>query len=436
MPIVSDDSNENEFEERATLTQRRQVGGSSKLNRAKLEPIKTSIAEDAKEGSSGKIVIWVVAVITIAAAAYFGIKSFINKPATVGTTPTVAPSEVLPTLSVAEQIMSNTVLANATASNVRAASFYTTTNKQVGTVSDAEYTITDLSVQKFASFTRFSYTLTGEFPANITTTPGATVAPFPVVTATYNTTNNTISLLFSQIASNMTAFSTAGSVSIGTPSILRLTHDLAVPNEQDKYVIELNTLATYDIQALTASNNIIVDVTDVKPVTTTVVPTTSTTPTITATVSVTPTTTASVSVTPVAGSRTEFSRGNQTITSTLASNTFNMVGGYRYAYPYTSTATGETYTGMFSFEKTLLGTTYPNVSASLSGTTLTVLISNYQTSSSTEQTVTFNSNGIVSGLKASVTNHVLSYVFTLVKETDYRLIFDTEHLVLLIQMKS
>jgi len=94
MPVISDDTNDtesNDFEERATLTQRRQMSGASKLNRSKLEKLQSihsKVDEEPKDGSTGKVVIWVVAVITLAAAAYFGIKSFLNKPTTNSTTPT------------------------------------------------------------------------------------------------------------------------------------------------------------------------------------------------------------------------------------------------------------------------------------------------------------------------------------------------------------
>ena len=443
MPIINDDTNE--FEERATLTQRRQMGtsGASKLNRAKMEPVKTMPADETTGSSqTGKIVIWVVAVLTVAAAAYFGIKSFVSKPATVAPTPTVAPTEVVPTLTVAEQIMSNIVRTDDQADTpTSAAGAYNTTNQQVGKASTAEYTLTDLSIQKYATFTRFSFTLSG-----VATTPlvTGTVEPFPVITATYNKTTNSIAVLFTQISENLTYFTTADEVSVGTPAVSKFLYDTTIAPElgQEKYTIELNSQAKYSMQAVTAHNLLIVDVADVKPISTTE-PTA--TPSVTTTLAaVTPTvapttsviTTPTVAPTTVTGNSTTFSKGDQTITTSLTSNTFSMIGGYKYGYPFTSSATGETYTGMFTYEKTLVNTTVPNVSASLVGTTLTIQIKNYVVSNSAAQTITFSSNGIVTSLNASVTDHVLTYVFTLVKETNYRIVFDTDHLVLHIQMQS
>lgn len=433
MPIISDDTNE--FEERATLTQRRQMGSSSsgvsKLNRAKLEPLKSTPADDSQGGSqTGKIVIWVVAVITVAAAAYFGIKSFVSKPVTVTPTPTVAPTDVIPTLTVAERIMNNTVYADSHADTATtASSLYTTNNQQVGTASTAEYTITDLNIEKYATFTRFKFSLTG-----VATTPTTgTVQPFPVITATYDKTANEIAILFSQIDENLTYFTTDDIVSVGTPAVARFTYDttIAPALAQEKYTIELNSQAKYVMHTVAASGLLIVDVADVKPVSTVAVTSTpSVTTSVTATATATPTTsvtaTPTVTATSVSGYSTTFSKGSQTITTPLNTNSFSMVGGYTY----------NTVGGIFTYQKKLVNTVVPNVSATLSGTTLTVQIKNYATANSATQTVNFTSNGIVTKLEATVTDHVLNYVFTLVAEKDYRIEFDTTDLTLQIQVRS
>jgi len=431
MPVISDEPNE--FEERATLTQRRQMGGASKLNRAKLEPLKATASDGDKEGgTSGRIVVWVVAVITVAAAAYFGIKSFVNKPATENTTPTVAPT-VEPTMSIAEQIMDDTVKADSQASNVKVNSAFVTTNQTVGKASTtAEYTLTDLTVQKYETFTRFNFTLSG---AMTTPTVTGVVDPFPVITATYDKTNNTITLLFTQMASNVSAFTTADSVAIGTPNIDSLTHDISVPADQEKYVIELSSQAGYVMQVVTASNLLIVDVKDIKPVATTVVPTTVA---VTGTVTVSPTVrpTVTVAVTPASGSSTEFSKTSQSITSTLSTNTFQLISGYNYGVTHFTSSNGETYNNMLTYQKQFSGTVYPNVDAQLDGTTLTINIHNYATANMAKQTVTFPTNPSVTHLEAQVTNHVLTYTLYEVTAKDYRIIFDMDHQVMLLQVRN
>lgn len=425
----------NEFEERATLTQRRQMSGAAKLSRAKLEPIQTE-GEDVKEGgSTGKIVIWVVAVITIAAAAYFGIKGYISKPA--DNTPTVTPTEApQPTKTLAEKVVNQTILADSQATDVKADASFNTSNQTVGKASSTMYTINDVTAQKYQTFTRFTFSIGN--PA----TEGADTEPFPVVNAAYDAAKNTITITFTQIEAggNTSAFTSSEVISIGTPNVSKFSYLKQAPTDQEKYQITLNTKASYVLQAITASGNIIVDVKDPKPVATNT-PAPTTAAGVTTTVAPTVVTTVpvvTITTTPVVstGNKTEFGIGDQTITSSLTTNTFNMVDGYKYGDNWSSTATGQTYLNMFTFQKTLTSsTTIPNVSATLSGTTLTVSISNFVTANKAAATYSFPTRNVKS-LEASVTNHVLKYAFTMNVAKEYRIVFDTDNKVLLIQVKN
>jgi len=96
--------------------------------------------------------------------------------------------------------------------------------------------------------------------------------------------------------------------------------------------------------------------------------------------------------------------------------------------------TVDSYAGIFTYQKKLGNSTIPNVTANLSDTTLTIAISNYAIANSASQRVpTTGSMGstVVDHLDASVTNHVLTYVFTLKKSSQYRIVFDTTNLVLI-----
>jgi hypothetical protein len=429
----------NEFEERATLTQRRQMGGAAKLTRAKSEP--TLSNDDGKESSTGKIVIWVVAIITIAAASYFGIKTYLSKPEEV-VTPTVTPTVQVDTLT--DKILNKPVLADSQATNVKATSAYNTLAQSVGKASTTDYTLDEISIQKYTSFTRFT------FAVGNTAEDDTTVEPFPVVSAAYDTTEKTITLSFTQMTGNSTGFTTTEKVTLDTENIQDISYDTASESDQEKYVIQLNNSVGYVLQALSGtSKNIIVDVLDPKIIDTVAVTAkTTTTPSVSTTTTVTPSVTVKVTttsaITPTAivssGSSTVWGRGTQQITSSLTTNTFSMADGFKYADNWTSGATGETYNGMFTFEKGLnSSTTIPNVTATMDEDSLTVQISNYNVASRALQTIPTSGTWAtvnVKKLEATVTNHILTYVFTITKEADYKITFDTEHKVLLIQVKN
>jgi hypothetical protein len=432
----------NEFEERATLTQRRQMGGAAKLSRAKSEPSLSN--DDSKESSTGKIVIWVVAIVTIAAASYFGIKTYLNKPDDT-VNPTVTPTVQVED-SLTDKIVNGAVLADSQASNVKATSAYNTLAQSVGKASTTDYTLDEIAVQKYTSFTRFTFTVGN------TAEEGTTVEPFPVVSAAYDTTENIITLTFTQMSGNTTGFTTSEKVTLDTVNIQDISYDTTALEKKEKYIIQLNNKAGYVMQAISGTDkNIVVDVLDPKvidTVATTVKTTTTTTPSVSTTTTVTPSTTVKVTtttaITPTAivssGSATPWGRGTQQITSALTTNTFAMADGFKYADNWTSAATGETYSGMFTFEKGLTSsTTIPNVTATMDADSLTVQISNYNIASRALQTIPTSGTWAtvnVKKLEASVANHVLTYVFTITKEADYRITFDTEHKVLLIQVKN
>jgi len=423
----------NEFEERATLTQRRQMSGAAKLSRAKLEPIGVDDGTT-KDGSAGKIVVWVVAIVTIAVAAYFGFKSFISKPTTTTKTTPTPTQTVSPTPTLEEQIMTGGVSTNDKALPLtKADSAYNTATQTVGKAGSSDYSIDDVSIQKYVGFTRFIFT--------INPPDSASAEAFPAIVATYSTVANTISIKLNQIGLNTSAFSQKGSAAINTTAISKLTHsEINLETSDETYVIELKSKANYVM--FTGAQQVIIDVKDTNALvtpTTAVSATVATTPTTTIKTTITPTikpTTTTVVPTAVAGATsTEFSATAQSISSTLTGNSFNFIDGFRWGDGIKSTVTGETYAGMFTFEKQMSSTTVPNVDATIEGTKVTVNIRNNVTANRATQVTTFTNSKYAEKLESTITDHVLSYVFTLRKESQYRIVFNTEKKVMHIQFK-
>jgi hypothetical protein len=436
---------ENAVPERPTLTQKRTIGGNLPKINAFEKPLERTAerspmrmqsvyhrdgppgnlpsggripaksVDEAKEGGSAKIVIWVVIVVALAVASYFALRNILKGPTdnTGVPEPTVVETSIDPLAA----LVSPNVLSDAEATNVSLSSAYSTKDQTLGVTSDGTFSIDNLSVQKYTTFTRFTFevsALTG-------------TAVLPVVNTTYSQTDQQITVTFTNTTTKLD-IPFNKDILVDTYTIDSFDHTTGPVATSDVYVIKLNAATGYVLQTVGSDSAIIVvDVKEATPPAQTVTTSPTVLPTTTPTVGVTQTVTPTPSVASGNVLDNAYSKLAQSLSDGLTNNSADLGPTFKW----TDTATE------FNYRKAVIlgdGGLYPNVSAQLVDSTLEVTIQNLKVKNATSS-INFTNSKVVTKLDATRSGNTVKYVFTLTAPKDYRITFDQATQELLIQVK-
>lgn len=410
-------------EERVTLTQRRSgaLPSSDKMARSKL----TAVGQEsmpAEGGSPAKVIIWVVIVVVLAVGAYLALRNVLKGPDNNSVTQTPTPTAAA---TLEEQLVSQEVLDDALASNLKAAAAFVLTDQTAGKASDAQYTIQNLQVQKYTSFTRMQFAVANN---------GDTAEAFPLVTASYNATNKLLTITFNSISNDDSGLGYYDTVNLDTSNISTLTHDGETTNKVEKYILKMKDNKGFVLQtfAENGQNLVVLDVKEqaqTSPITPAVTGTTApaVTGTTTPAATVSPTGAADQTTTDLNG--TQFSMGTQAINTGATGNNFPRFVKFTYS------DSQQFFTWNENIDPKVTKDKYPNVSGQIQDNKLTVKVANYISANIPLTTVNLTSVRDVSKVDVSVTNHVVSYVFYLNKPMNYRLLFDQTNSVFRVEIK-
>lgn len=403
-----------DVEEKVTLTQRRALSGVDKLDRSKLVGggEDGAVPAEGGKGSPAKIVIWVLIIIVLAAAAYLGLKSYLNKGAdtTAQTTPTPT---VEPTADPADKILAAETLEDTAATGLQADSKFIASDQAVGEASESAYIIKSMLIQPYTTFTRIQYVVQSDGDK-----------PFPQTTVVYGSALKNIDLTMNNVTTDQSQLAVGDVANIPSSVIMSVEHTDGGANKAT-YSFKLTQDARFVLHTITStdgSSNMVV--LDIKPA---VAP--SPTPSVSTTANLTPTPSTSVSVTATpsptttgaTGLSNNFSTTDQSISSDVTDNSITL-SHYHY---------GDS-PSKFSYYLDLTGgdKPYPNVSAKYESTKITVTINNIfwdgivgnGGSGSTD----FAAKGVRDVKKVTITNsnHISIYTFELSKPIQYKLYID------------
>ncbi len=403
-----------ETEERATLTQRRAgVGiehtnnGAAKLQHSKLQSVSDF---DETEGSAGKVVIWVVIVVVVAAVAYLGLKNFVNNDGgdDQATEQTPTPE---PTVDPLSGLVADALLNDDLALAAPASGDYSVATKSVGNAnSDDTFVLDSVFVQPYTTFTRVEYMFTGD---------GGT-EPVPHVTAEYATADSTVTLTFENISDDQNILTAGNTLNVSDSIVASISHEVA-EGSSEVYVVTLSEDSKYFLHTVEENDvtKVVLDVQEVEVTPTEVVGT-----------SVTPVPTATTAPSTGGGLSNVFSKGNQTITGTATSNSVRIT---RYNFIDLGS--------LFTYRLFLGDDMYPNVSSTLDGTTLTIVVSNVASDAIVGNggsgTTNFNAKGVENINKVDITNasNKSTFVFDLDANYEYRIYINETEKQMVLEVK-
>lgn len=423
----------NESGDRITLTQRRaRTSGVSKLEKDKLQTVDNSntSTEDkpknilskgnggvktpsstANQGSAKKVVVWVLIVIVLAVAAYFGLQKYLNNGGD-SVTPTLIPS---PTPDPTSAIVSSTVLADDLAVNAPTAADYSTENQTVGEEAEAAtYSISQLLAQRYDSFQRIQFTIGGVDADDLI---------YPLTSAVYNDEVSSIRITFKDILEDTSGLDYDESVNVSDSVVSAISH-ITVEGNDEVYEVALTGSTGFYLHTYESGGDTIIAL-DVKEVETNDDPDTETTPT------VAPTQTPDNGDTG-SGANDEFSQADKSISATATGNTVKIASYNFFDGP-------EVFTYRLFLEGS--GDPVPGTTVALDGTTLTMTVKNVSVdaivgnggSGSTD----FAERGVSDINTVEITNssNVSTFVFDLDAATDFRVMMEEEGNVLRLEIQ-
>jgi hypothetical protein len=432
-------------EDRITLTQRRNSSGAEKLKKSKLETIETFDEED-EGGSPKRIIIWIIIIIALAAAGYFGLKTYLERE--IVETPPVE-EEVEEEVDPAEDIIGKNILPDSFATNLPTAENFSLEDQKIGEESaDGEFELSKLFVQPYESFSRIEFVIANLEDIETTNTEPTEAASseddeqLPFVTAKYEAGANMIKLQVNRVQLVDIALDSNELISVDESNIISIVREAFATDGQENFTIRVKPNSKFYLQlfedgfqtklALDIQENRTDDESNAEITTTpSVSVTTSIAPSPVVT-SVVPSTIAPTSSGGVNLSN-EFSTGEQSIKTNTTGNT---VGISKYNF-FDGTS-------VFTYRLFLTGSgtqPYPNVSAKLDGSKLTLQISNLSIdgvvgnggSGSTD----FAARGVrtVKSVNIKNSNNVSTYVFDLTKSTQYRIFIEEDNKILRLEIK-
>lgn len=364
--------------------------------------------DDAEKGSASRIVIWVIIVVALAVASYFALKNVLNSSPETGVEPTVVVTEdPLAVFVDKDQKLDSEADALADFDT------FTDNTQNVGTASESQFSLSNLDVSFFTSFTRIAFStevLTGE-------------STLPAVLAEYTKSGlNEISLTFSNTSLGAdTTILNGKEMPINSKTVSSLTtSESTLVDGAIEFTINLNYETAYLLHLSTSDNPVIyldileVEDTNVEPSKPTFTPTNALGKT----------------------NETTFSIDPQELSDGLTNNSasaglFNNGKSFNWA----------DYSDAFRFYRAINkgdgGSKYPTVTAKYEGNVLIVEVSNLQARNVASPVQTFPGARDVQSLEASQSGNVLTFKFTVSSQKQYKLSFqeylDSESL--LIQIK-
>lgn len=357
-----------------------------------------------EKGSSAKIVIWVIIVIVLAIAAYLGLKSFLNGPATTdnGVKPTtyVTPVEQEYISTIVDQSNKKDVDADSKASFA----LFTQGAQNMGADSDTTFDLTNVSVQKYETFTRVALSI------NKLTGSGN----LPLINASYDKTTNEISLNVLKTTTTLDIPENK-EILVNTLTVDSLTR-VTTDNTMEKFLVKLSEPTVYLLQVSSSTDSPTIYL-DIKEVTPSLTPTSS----ITMTPSITPSITSSVTTTPTPTAlpggevfENAYSKDAQILNNGLTTNTASFNGYYYFDGPSEFTYKAQINPGTNG--------KLPSVSAKLDGLTLTVEVTNLL-SREASATINFTSVSGIQKMDVVSTGNKRTYTFTLTSSKEYRIAY-------------
>jgi hypothetical protein len=382
----------------ATLRARRagKVTREETLDRTRLvsNPDASNEYETSK-GSPMKSIVWFIVVLLLAFVTYLGLKTYLTSSTDSEIEPTVVPTSQQNDASV----VSTTILPDDPIESFDNDTFWNTNSKQIqSTSNETQYVISSIKVQPHVSYISIYYELSG-----------GSVSDFPQVTAEML---DDISLVIEDISLNSADIIVGQEIPINSTTVLSLART-SYEEQVDSYLIDLSEKRPFALYSKVEDGKklVIMDILNIEDENSTVTPTLTTSTTPKPTTSITPT-----PLPPGAQNLSnEYSQNEQKIVTSTNDKSVKIT-----KYNYFDSPDRFTY-------KLLLEEGTPNAVASLSGSTLTLRVSNLALdgvvgnggSGSTDLSAT----GVVhvQNVEISNTDGVSTYVFTLDKARDFRL---------------
>ena len=381
--------------------------------------------DDAEKGSASRIVIWVIIVVALAVASYFALKNVLNSSPETGVEPTVVVTEdPLAVFVDKDQKLDSEADALADFDT------FTDNTQNVGTASESQFSLSNLDVSFFTSFTRIAFStevLTGE-------------STLPAVLAEYTKSGlNEISLTFSNTSLGAdTTILNGKEMPINSKTVSSLTtSESTLVDGAIEFTVNLNYETAYLLHLSTSDNPVIyLDILEVED--TNVEPSTVVTGSPVVTTTVKTTTKPTFTPTNALGktNETTFSIDPQELSDGLTNNSasaglFNNGKSFNWA----------DYSDAFRFYRAINkgdgGSKYPTVTAKYEGNVLIVEVSNLQARNVASPVQTFPGARDVQSLEASQSGNVLTFKFSVSSQKQFKLSFqeylDSESL--LIQIK-
>ncbi|KXK09508.1 MAG: hypothetical protein UZ20_WS6002000558 [candidate division WS6 bacterium OLB21] len=400
-------------EERATLTQRRAMTGSAKLDRSKLRGLGNPEPEE--KGSAAKVVIGVLIIIVLAAGAWLALDRFVlNNDAQEPVSQVTPTPTAVPTVSPTDKILSRQILADTDAVGLQGDSKFIVADQAIGEASEDAFTIESLALQPYETFMRVEWLLTSDGDNKI-----------PETVAVYDKETTTITVTFNNVLEDKSDLGYNETAVIPASIVDSIRHD-AQTGTDETYVVTLKDESGFVLHSVTEGldNKVVLDIKekveeeddeDVDPT-----PTGSVTPTPSTAATSTPAPTQAAKPTGVNLSN-EFSKNIQYITTNTVGNSVGIAGYLFKDEP-----------AVFKYYLRLAGSgdPYPNTVASYNGNKLTLEISNLAYDAlpdgSGKGMTDFASKGVRDITKVDITfaANKSTYVFDLTRQLDYRIYID------------
>jgi len=363
----------------------------------------------AKSPSPLKSVIWFLVIIVLAFLTYWGLKTYLTDS---DNSDEIIEPTTVPTVATEDSVVSLSTLPDNPARPFDDTTFWNTSSKQIqSTATNVKYEINSIHIQPYESYLSIVYEVSG-----------GSFSDFPQVTAEML---SDISLVFENIEANNSRLGVSEEVAVNSNSVNSFTR-ISFEEEVDSYLVGLLSKQPFALYSKVESEKkyIILDVIEPDDVETTVQPTGMTTPKPTVSVTATPMPPGSQNLT------NEFGRNEQKIVTSTTGNTVKIT---KYNYFDAS--------DKFTYNLVLEGGV-PNATVALSGTDLTLKVSNLERdgvvgnggSGSTDLAATGVTH--VQSVEISNTNGESSYVFKLDAARDFRLVVDESTNTLVLEIRN
>lgn len=419
--------------ERPTLTQKRAPGstpamgvpGSLPKIGAFDKPIRLQSSpagegappSDQPKSSSAKIVVWVVIVAALAVASYFALRNVLSGPTDNG-------GEIVePTATVIEEdplamYVAEGVKLDEEASDLQDPLAYTSEPQKVGETSEALFTLDDLMVSRYETFTRVAF-----YPS---LSEGDSVVP--EVMAEYSSNPDsydqiTLTFLNTSFSEDLSVLD-GESLSPGSDTVSSVMGETATSVEGAlQFNVDLSQPTTYVLHI--AAGDIPIIYLDIKEVAVLVTDTPETTVTPSVDVTTTPKVTTTTTTTPAPGAsvyETTYSIEAQELRDGLTSNTAS-AGLFENDKSFNWGDFSDAFYFYRALNKGDGGTKYPKVTAKYEGNILVVEVQNLQSRNVSSPAITFPGARDVQSLDASQSGNVLRFEFTVSSQKQYKLSF-------------